>query len=362
MKKIFYFNYCATKWTTGLFSVFQVTAKGFFVNIAMKKNIFPILIFGAVVIFFILWKNFHSGHLAPYRIGVVSFTAVDKVTFAGFKDGLNHLGYGEHGGQPVEYLFLSADGDPAKLPDNIEKVMDFQPELIFVSSTPATLAVQKATREKSIPVVFGPVNDPVAAGIVKSLKQPSGHITGIRLSPSDARRLQLFHQVSPSSRQLYLPYHPDDESAMASRQQVLDEAKKLGIKIISKELLNEENMTEALQVLPEGVDGIFLPRDSRVEARIKAWVTLSLTKKIPLCAPSRQQTEHGALFSYGFSHSQIGEQAARLASQIIQGAHPGTLPVEAAENFSFLNIKTAKAIDLSLPDETLRQINEIIRK
>lgn len=81
----------------------------------------------------------------------------------------------------------------------------------------------------------------------------------------------------------------------------------------------------------------------------------------PLCAPSRQQAEQGALFSYGFSHGQIGEQAARLADQILRGAQASSLPVEAAENFSYLNISTARRLGLSLSDKSLRRINEIIR-
>ena len=295
-----------------------------------------------------------------YRIGVISFTAIDKVTFEGFKEGLERLGYGEEG-KSVEYLFVNVNGDRTLLQVKIEEVLAFQPDLIFVSSTPATQAVQEATRQNKIPVVFGPVNDPLASGIVQDIRQPSGHITGIRLSPSDARRLQLFHQLTPHSRNLFLPYHPDDNSSVASFTQIMSGSEKLGISIIPGKILKEEDHTHAIQHLPEKADGIFIPRDSRVEAKIDDWVALSLRHKIPLCAPSRQQIDHGALFSYGFSHRRIGEQAARLAAQILQGSDPGILPVEAAENLSFLNMKTAKAIELELSDKTLRQMNEIIR-
>lgn len=326
----------------------------------MKKKLALFFFVIATAGIFVLWQSRQIKVPDTFRIGVVSFTAIDKVTFAGFKEGMERLGYKEEGNS-VEYLFEGVNGDRALFPSSIEKVIAFQPDLIFVSSTPATQAVQEATRQNRIPVVFGPVNDPLAAGIVKDIRHPSGHITGIRLSPSDARRLQLFQQLAPDSRNLFLPYYPDDNSSVASLTQIMSESEKLGINIIAGKILKDEDLAHALLELPEKVDGIFLPRDSRVERKIDKWVALSLRYKIPLCAPSRLQIDHGALFSYGFSHRRIGQQAARLAAQILQGADPGILPVEAAENLSFLNMKTAKAINLDLPDKILRQMHEIIR-
>ncbi len=326
----------------------------------MKKISAAILLLSLIAITSLLWQNRQPGPVKPSRIVAVSFTSVDRITFAGFKKGLSRLGYGQSG-QQVDYFFLSANGDSTLLPEIVDQALSLQPDLIFVSSTPATQAVARATREKPVPVVFGPVNDPVAAGIVPSIKQPSGHITGIRLSPSDSRRLQHFSEISPASRRLFLPYHGDDKSAVDSRNQAMAAADKLGLEVITRELYSVEELSQAVHNPPAEADAIFLPRDSRVEAEITAWVELSLRQKIPLCVPSRQQVAHGALFSYGFSHQRIGEQAARLASQILKGADPGSLPVEAAENFSYLNIKTAQAIGLPLSDATLRQINEIIR-
>ena len=326
----------------------------------MKKITLVLICAVVAALLFTVWQMKKSDQAAPYRIGVVSFTAVDRVTYAGFQEGLKKLGYG-NGRKPVEYLFQSAGGDHKVLAAVVEKVLAFQPDLIFVSSTPATQAVKKATRQNRIPVVFGPVNDPLSAGIVPKIRQPGGNITGIRLSFSGVRRLQLFQQLSPDSKRYYLPYHPDDKSALASLEQILPEAKKLGITVLPRKLSSGEDLADALLHLPENADAIYLPRDSRVEVKIDDWVKLSLKHKVPLCAPSRQQMERGALFSYGFSHSRIGEQAAGLAAQIIEGADPGTLPVETAESYSFLNMKTAADIGLELSDNTLRQINEIFR-
>lgn len=325
------------------------------------KRFLSLLFFVLVIVGILaLWRSQQVKEQDTYKIGALTFTGIDKVTFAGFKEGMKQLGYGGEG-KAIEYRFENVNGDRSRLQESIEKLLAFQPDLIFVSSTPATQAVQGATRQNKIPVVFGPVNDPVASGIVQNIRNPAGHITGIRLSPSDTRRLQLFHQMVPQSRTLFLPYHPDDNSSVASFTQIMSGAEKLGITILPRKILKEGGLAHAIQNFPKEVDGIFLPRDSRVEAKIDDWVALSLRYKIPLCVPSRQQIDNGALFSYGFSHKRIGQQAARLASQILQGVDPGTLPIEAAENLSFLNMKTAQAIGLELPDKTLRQMNEIIR-
>lgn len=326
----------------------------------MRKFLVLVVFVFVIIGSFVFWRSQQAVEQDSYTIAVISFTAIDKVTFEGFKEGMKRLGYGEKG-KTIEYHFETVHGDRSLLQRSIDKLLSFNPDLIFVSSTPVTQAVQSATRQNKIPVVFGPVNDPIASGIVKDIRHPAGNITGIRLSPSDTRRLQLFHQITPDSRTLYLPYHPDDNSSVSSFTQIMSGAKKMGINILPRQIQNEADLNHSIHNLPANADGIFLPRDSRIEARIDDWVALSLKYKIPLCVPSRQQIDNGALFSYGFSHKQIGLQAARLAGQILLGVEPGVLPIEAAENFSFLNMKTAQAIGLELPDRTLRQMNEIVR-
>ena len=290
-------------------------------------------------------------------IGVISFTEVDKKTFVGFQERMAELGYPA---DQVRYVVERAGGQISALDDLVAKVLAEEPDLIFVSSTPGTLAVAKATKESRLPVVFGPVNDPLAAGLVKSLRQPGGHITGIKLAASDARRLDFFVKTFPSLKSLYVPYHSVDKSSVATLAQIRPEAERLGVKILAVDFSGIEDLTTAVaEKLPAAADAIFLPRDSRMESMIDSLVDLAEAHKLPLCAPSRLQMEHGALYSYGFHHHQIGRQAAQQARQILQGADPGTLSVEAAANYSYLNMAAAKKIGLEVSDASLRMINEI---
>jgi len=295
----------------------------------------------------------------PWVVSVVQLTRVDAITLQGFKDGMGELGYRE--GQDIVYL----DDGPAETIDRLEPMirrhLSRLPDLFFVSSTPATQAVKKATASTAVPVVFAPVNDPVASGIVPSLQKPGGPITGIRLPAGDDLRLGWLARIAPGVKRVYLPYNPGDPSARTSVALAQEAASKLGLKLILGEVRNGADIQAALAALPAGVDAIFLPRDSTVESHIAHFVILALERRLPLCAPSMQQTEAGALFSYGFVHRQIGRQAARLADQILRGIPPADLPVETAESYLAINQRTARVIGLPLPGEILMQADEVIR-
>jgi putative ABC transport system substrate-binding protein len=293
----------------------------------------------------------------PRVIATVQLTDVDNSTVAGFIDTMTNYGY--RAGKDVIYLQPGPAGSIDRLDRVIERVLQDKPDLILVSSTPGTLAVKRLTVGLGIPVVFAPVNDPLDAGIVSNLQQPGGHITGIRLPTGDGLRLQWLTRIAPGVRRVYLPYTPTDKSSLASLQQAEAAAALLGLEIISAPLSG--SAAGAPLAVPAGAEAIFLPRDSGIEARIADFVRIAVTRKLPLCAPSSTQVAAGALFSYGFVHRQIGAQAARLADQILRGTPAGSLPVEMAENYLAINLRTAGAIGLDIPNGILSQAEQLVR-
>lgn len=295
----------------------------------------------------------------PLVVGVVQLTPVDATTLQGFKEGMAQQGYRE--GKDITYLDEGPAGTIDRLEPLIRRQLAARPNLFFVSSTPATLAVKKHLGSTTIPVVFAPVNDPVGTGIVASLKAPGSNITGIRLPPGDDLRLEWLKKIAPSVKRVYLPYNPADRSALASLELARQAAAVLGIALLTEEIRSGEAVRPALAALPADVDAIFLPRDSTIEARIADFTATALERRLPLCAPSLLQVEAGALFSYGFMHREIGQQAARLADQILRGTSPADLPVEMAESRLAINQATARAIGLPIPGEILRQAGYVIR-
>lgn len=297
---------------------------------------------------------------APRIVALVQLTAVDTHTVAGFKEGMARLGHREN--SEIVYLTTGPVGHIDKLETVIQSHLTKHPDLIFVSSTPATQAVKRLTElKRHPPVVFAPVNDPLAAGIVTDLRHPGGHITGIRLPTGDDVRLQWLLRIAPRAKRIYLPYSADDKSALTSLRQATEAAAALGVTLLPQPVPAEGGTAAAIAAMPAKADAIFLPRDSRIEAGIEMIVAEARKRRLPISAPSLMQVQAGALFSYGFVHKDIGQQAARLADQIFRGVSPGDLPVEMAENRLAINLVAAKEIGIAIPDDIIVQAEYVIR-
>ncbi|MBI2276680.1 MAG: ABC transporter substrate-binding protein [Dechloromonas sp.] len=328
----------------------------------MKKRWFlvlPLMLLVAIAIFF-KPESMERQKLGPRRIAMLQLTAVDNDTVLGFQETMTTLGYRE--GIEVEYLSAGPVGSTERLENVIRDYLKKNPDLFFVSSTPATQTVKRLTEERrQPPVIFAPVNDPLGSGIVADLRHPGGHMTGVRLPLGDDLRLQWLVRIVPGAKRIYLPYTADDKSARASLQQASEAASKLGVTLLPHAVAGND-MAAAMAALPMNVDAIFLPRDSRIEAAIAEFVALAEKRRLPISAPSLTQVQAGALFSYGFVHRDIGRQAARLADQILRGTPAGDLPVEMAESRLAINLAAASRIGITIPDDIVLQAEYVIRE
>lgn len=328
----------------------------------MNKKILIALLVILVTLATLFWIN-QNGKTQEtskiMKIGIITLSNVDLRTVSGFKKQMAHDGWSEE--KNVHYIFNGPAGSIEKLDSQVDLLLKEEVDMILVSSTPGTLAVKKATQNNPIPVVFAPVNDPVASGIVPSLQHPQGHITGIKLPSGDRQRLQWLHRIAPAVKTVLVPYTPDDQSSEISRAHAKEIARTLGIRMVEKVLRREENIPHLIDIMAKKIDAIFLPRDSSVGSYINTFVNYAEKLQIPLCAPSYLQVEKGALMAYGFAHEEIGKQAAELANKILSGMKPQYLPVEVAHNHLILNAKAAEAIGLKFSDETLKQAYKIIQ-
>lgn len=321
------------------------------------------VILSLVTMFFLtlLFINYPQNKTSKptFTVAHLKLSSVDNLTFEGFRAGMAELGYIE--GQQVTYLQHPLVNSVKQLDEvATDYASNKDIDLILSSSTPATLAVQRVTKGTGIPVVFAPVNDPIAAGIVTDLKRPSANLTGIRLPVRDKIRFNFLFKLSPTVKVVLLPYNAKDKSSVLSLTSAEKAAQLHEIIIKKKPVTNKSELDELLAGIGNDFDAIFLPRDSLVEGYINDFVAVAKKLKIPLSAPSSQQAKAGALFSYGHEHRKIGGQAARLVDQILKGFSPSELPVETAQEYLIINLKTAKAIDLDIPDHLLRQADDII--
>lgn len=296
---------------------------------------------------------------SPVVIAALIYTKNNLPTWEGFKLGMKERGYVE--GENVRYLFNGPVEKLEELDLAMAGLMAKNPDLIYTCPTPGGIAAYKATREKKIPVLFGPMNDPVVAGVVKDYQHPGDNITGVMLPDSEGKRLQWLSEIAPGVKRILLPYNPNDKSAALSYKNIREASATLGLELVVREVRNYEEIDELIANCPEQIDAISMPRDSMIMAKSSDFSALAIRKKIPLFGVRLEMTQSGALFSYGFDGYEIGRQVTRLADQIIKGKKPGDLPVETAEDFLSINLTTAKAIGISIDDRILRQAKQIIR-
>jgi putative tryptophan/tyrosine transport system substrate-binding protein len=325
----------------------------------MKNSIIAafvlLLIAGGI---FVVSKN--SASAKHYHVGIIVLTDVDEMTLRGFKEKLSELGYVE--GRNITYHF---DGPVVNMEKNFQKrvvnLKQYPLDLVFVSSTPTSVAIKAAFEGSGVPILFCPVSDPVAAGLVDNLKRPGGNITGVKLVSAEEQRLKWLTQVVPGVRSVYLPYTLEDKSALSTLEQVTPAAKALGLSLYPKSFEEGVNEEEILSGA-DNADAIFMPRDSRMENRIGAFVAYAQKHNLPLSAPSFVQVQNGALFSYGHVHYDLGRQAGRMAHQIFSGVKAGEIPVELAENQFVLNVATARKISLNVPGYVVKQADQVIKE
>ena len=292
-------------------------------------------------------------------IGVINIVPDLDNTLEGFKEGMTELGYIE--GENATYIYEGPTVDIDRLDAVAQGLVETGVDLILSITTPATRAAQRATADTDIPVVFVPVTDPVGAGLVDSLRQPGGNITGVTFGVQEGRRLEWLVRIVPTIEKIYIPYNPKDQSPVLALETVSATAAELGIEIITHRVRTPEEIMAVVENIPEEADAILLLPDSLVSTRLPDLIKAAVELRLPTSGANTEAVKAGLLTSYGMEQVSSGKQAARLADQIFQGAKPADLPVETAEFYLAINLRTAEAIGLQIPDEILSQADIIIR-
>ena len=292
-------------------------------------------------------------------IGIINLAPVMAVVIKGFKAGMKDLGYIE--GDNVYYVYEGPTGSIKALEPALNRLKKAEVGLIFSLTTPATLKAKEAVAGTDIPVVFAPVNDPVHAGIINSMRAPGGNLTGIKVGGFVPKGLQMLLRITPGVKNVHVLYNPIDKSSTLGLAELEKAAVKLGVHLIPRKVRSLEEIENASKTIPQGVDAIAILPDSLVESRATYLAEAAIKRKLPLYGVSVQNARAGAVMAYGWGPFPTGKQAARLADQILKGTKPSELPAEAVDFNLTINLKTARAISLHIPDEILQEAEEIIR-
>jgi len=306
------------------------------------------------------WWLLRPSRERPVVIGVLLYMDSNTPTYQGFKQGLEELGLRE--GVNVRYIAPA----PARTMEDIQKqahdLVEMKPDLIFAAPTPAALAAKKATAELApdLPVVFAPVNDPVASGVVRNLLRPEANLTGVRLAKSDDKRLEALLDVAPGIRTILVPYNPEDPSAAATLAALQGVDAELGV-TLTPQPFPPGSRPDSPGFLPPGTQAIFLPRDGTVLSRVDEFVALCKAKRLPLSTPRLDQVPRGVLVGYGFKSEDVGRQAAHMAQDILAGESISAKPVETARDHLSLNLEAAREIGLVVPTAVIRRAQYVLR-
>jgi putative ABC transport system substrate-binding protein len=173
-------------------------------------------------------------------------------------------------------------------------------------------------------------------------------------------RFEWLLALSPRTKTVLIPYTPGDKSSEFSRVEAFFAAQAGGVRLIEEPVTGETGLLALLERHKKEIGAIFIPRDSSVESHIATLVQFADKNRLPLAVPGFQQVEQGALFTYGFIHTEMGKQAAGIASRIFGGEHPASLPVESAKNYLVINLDTAKKIGLAIPDSVRAGADRLI--
>ena len=324
----------------------------------MGRREFVALLGGAAA----AWPLAARAQQAMPVIGVLYGVSAAEWTgpMGGFHRGLGETGYVEGRNVAIEYRW--ADGQYDRMPAMAADLIKRNVAVILVGGyLPGVRAVMAATR--TIPIVFTTNTDPVANGIVASLNRPGGNVTGVtglggELMP---KRLEVLHELIPTATKFAGLVNPANPATAQVLQRVSIAARRLGLQIIFVEANTEAEIEKAfVSAVRQGAAGL-LADDAYFESRRDQIAALSLRHMLPTVLGSRESVAAGMLMFYGANYADFYRQAGIYVGRILKGEKPGDLPVVQPTKFDLIiNLKTVKALGLTVPDKLLATADEVI--
>ncbi|HKE41333.1 MAG TPA: ABC transporter substrate-binding protein [Casimicrobiaceae bacterium] len=278
-----------------------------------------------------------------------------------FQQGLRDIGYVGGRSIPVEYRY--AGGDVDKLSALAGELVQLPVDVIVTSGEPAALAATRAT--KTIPIVVTQIGvDPVKAGLVASLARPGGNVTGLATLNEElwSKRLGLLKEVAPNVSKLAVLWNPANPGNSSCIEEIKSAAQALQLQIASVEVRDTKALDRVLTSIANDTNALAACWDSVLLERAGAIAEFALKRRLPTLAPLKEYVEEGFLLSLGASLSAHKRRTAYYVDKILKGAKPADLPVERATLFELVvNVKTAKALGLTLPPTLLVLADDVIR-
>ena len=294
---------------------------------------------------------------AVRRIGIL--TPVDQATYPVFVDALRRLGYED--GKNVQLLLRVAKSDYARLPVLARELVDAKVEVIVAINTPGARAAIDAT--KTIPIIMSQVGDPIGSGFVTSLARPGGNVTGVSNQAADlaSKRLALLHEMVPGAKRIAVLYNPVDPVTEPQIRDVKAAAPKLGVEVRLYPVKTLAGLPETFNTLLEWRAQAAIWLNGQHQSYQAGTIALAEKSKLPVMVTGLPDVEAGGLLAYSSNAVELFKRTAAYVDKILKGAKPSDLPVEQPTHFDLtVNLKTAKALGLKVPQSILIQATKVI--
>jgi putative ABC transport system substrate-binding protein len=297
-------------------------------------------------------KVFHIGFLQP---------DVRDFLFDAFRDGLRDLGYVEGKNIVIEPRWASGHYD--EVPALADELVRMNVDVIVTSATRGVMAAKRATNR--IPIVIAASADPVASGMVASLAHPGGNITGLTLMLDELaiKRLEILKETVPRISRVAVLWSTSNPTQAPLIEKIKAAAPPIKLQVEVVKVASPEQLDQALyEVKKSHADAMFVFEDPVFRANSARIVEFAAKNRLPTVYGGSEFVHGGGLMSYGPSHADMFRRAAGYVDKILKGAKPGDLPIEQPTKFELvINLKTAKALGVTIPQSILVRADEVIR-
>jgi len=259
----------------------------------------------------------------------------------------------------IEYRWAEARND--RFAEFAAEFVRLKVDVILTVVTPSVLALMQAT--SSIPIVFVAVGDLVANGLVKSLARPGGNVTGLSNLTRDlaGKRVEILREAIPGLRRLAILANVANVAVVLEMRDAQVAARSLGYEVITMEIRQAEDIAPAFETLGDRADAIYIVIDALVFTNRASINALALNARLPTMSGNRESIAAGGLISYGPNFPELFRRAADYIDKILRGTRPADIPVEQPAKFDLVvNLKTAKALGLTVPPPLLTRADEVI--
>ena len=297
------------------------------------------------------------------RIGALWFAsssdAFPRRNFALFRQRLRELGYVE--GRTIVIDERFAEGSPQRLKELARELVDARMDVIVTPAVAATIAVRQAT--DTIPIVMLHAGNPIGAGLIASLARPGGNVTGTANLPLGSKHVELMREVAPRMTRLAILVNPTNAGARSFVANMTEAARILNIDATIVEVSRPEDFPQAYATMRNAhADWLHVVDEPMISAHRAEWVEYAASAQLPLSSDVGETARVGGLISYAPLLTEHYVSAAVYVDKILKGAKPADLPVEEPTRYELIvNLKTAQALGLTIPQSVLVRAEEVIQ-